>query len=305
MHENLGDQLLEMARGARARALLVSPFVKVDALRRITEALPAEVQLTVITRWVPEEIAAGVSDLDVWHTVQSRPSAKLRLLPSLHAKYFRFDDAVAIGSANITGRALGWSPHPNLEVLVQMDGTVFSTFEALLDSRSFEVDAAAYAAMQSVVTGLAARCIPSAGLEVESLSADRSHWFPRSLHVHRLFACYAGEVDTVIHSVYMDGQNDLAALGLPPDLDKPAFDMFVSARLQQLTAVAVVDSAAAKAIDRSAGAKLLINEYGTTAEEALNAWDVLSAWMVHFFPERYRSKSTVNGPALERSQVIR
>ena len=35
--------------------------------------------------------------------------SSLSLIPSLHAKFYRADDRYAIGSANLTNAALGWS----------------------------------------------------------------------------------------------------------------------------------------------------------------------------------------------------
>lgn len=304
MHENLGDRLVELAQHTRASALLVAPFVKAEALKRVTEMLNPDVQLTVTTRWNPEEIIAGVSDLDVWNTIQARSGAKLRLLPGLHAKYFRFDGISVLGSANLTSRALGWSPQANIELLVEMPESDFSAFEDLLLARSFEVDEGAYDAMRLAVEALTAHPAPNQAYLAEDSTIESASWFPRSLNVHRLFSCYLGQFDTVIESAQEDGRYDLAALNPPLGLDEQAFGLFVSARLQQVPAVAAVDAAASKAIDRTAGAQLLVATGDLADEEATNAWEVLSAWMGYFFPYRYRTKSTLTGPALERSQVI-
>src|SRR4051812_20976303 len=114
----VGDALLEAAAAADGPVLVVAPFVKVSPLRRMLEALPADTSVTCVTRWVPEEIAAGISDHQVWTLFRSRPGWQLRLRGDLHAKYYRFGSRLFAGSANVTGKAFGWSPEPNLELLL-------------------------------------------------------------------------------------------------------------------------------------------------------------------------------------------
>ena len=113
----------------------------------------------IITRWRAKEIAAGVSDLDVLQVAHDRPNTELALLDDLHAKLYLADEQCLVGSANLTGSALGWSNRSNIEILIparQIDAEVAFLLERLraatpatTDIRS-EVEAAA-AALQSVV----------------------------------------------------------------------------------------------------------------------------------------------------------
>ncbi|MCS4159420.1 phospholipase D family protein [Salinibacter ruber] len=73
----------------------------------------------VVTWWKTREIAAGVSDLEVWRVLQERGNSTLELLPSLHAKCYQFDEICLSGSANLTGAAIGWSESSNLEFLTR------------------------------------------------------------------------------------------------------------------------------------------------------------------------------------------
>jgi len=65
----------------------------------------------------PEEIAAGVSDLDVWRVVCKRPHARLLLCPAIHAKYYRIDGLALVGSANLTRRGSDGPRSPALNSL--------------------------------------------------------------------------------------------------------------------------------------------------------------------------------------------
>lgn len=305
MHENLGFLLIDLAQETVSSAVLAAPFVKSVVLDRILTALKPEVSLTVVTRWSPEEIVAGASDLGVWDLLQRRPDSKLRLLPGLHAKYFRFDDKVLLGSANLTSMALGWSKKPNLELLVEQNAEQHVSFEALILSRSFEVDQESHAAMHFAVDSLLEQSVPLSRISAGFQVADDAAWFPQSLQVQRLFDCYEGKRDRVISSVYEDGQSDLLALNPPPGLNEPDFNRFVAARMHEVPIVAVIDATATRAVDRASGAQLLIESGVAADEQSLELWDIISAWLAHFFPGRYRIKVTFTGPALERSQVLR
>ena len=111
-----GDRLIDLVSTARETLTIVAPFIKANALAHALTGA-GECTLTVITRWRPEEIQAGVSDLEVIDVVKSRPGAMLRLCDRLHAKYYRADDQVLLGSANLTALGMGWRSGANIELL--------------------------------------------------------------------------------------------------------------------------------------------------------------------------------------------
>jgi hypothetical protein len=53
---------MRLCAEARQEIVLVAPFVKVGALRRLLEAVGEGVHVRCVTRWHPEEIDVGVSD---------------------------------------------------------------------------------------------------------------------------------------------------------------------------------------------------------------------------------------------------
>jgi hypothetical protein len=306
VHVDLGEVVLELAENALERVVIAAPFIKGAALEHIVSELREGIELTVVTRWVPEEIASGVSDVEVWDVVRALSDAELRLFPGIHAKYFRFDDAVLLGSANVTARALGWVPRPNLELLVEVAASSLASFEADLLSGSFEVDDLTADAMREAAQVVAgnSRVFSSVSGESED-SDDEDVWFPRSLQVQYLFDCYRGNEESVISSVFVDGLSDLQWLRVPQGLDRSSFTNYVAVRLQQLPYVAIVDESAAKAISRSQGQALLAHLGVAADSSACEDWDRLVGWLVTFLPRRFRVKQTYTGPALERSQLIR
>ena len=87
---------------------------------RLLSVVRDDVTVTCVTRWKPQDIAAGASDTRCRALVVMR-GGRFMLHPSLHAKFYSFDGAVLVGSANLTDPGMGWSPSPNLEVLVKPD----------------------------------------------------------------------------------------------------------------------------------------------------------------------------------------
>ena len=139
--ETPGDALLNLCRTTLAEFVVVAPFIKVSAFRRLLIHLDPGVKPVCITRWLPTELAAGVSDLEVFDAVMERDGL-LWLRQNLHAKYFRGDSFVLVGSANVTGAAMGWSTNSNLELLVPIDRSVKGIvgFEELALDRAVQVD---------------------------------------------------------------------------------------------------------------------------------------------------------------------
>jgi hypothetical protein len=103
-----GTELSNLCAEANKEVLLVAPFIKVSVLEKLmNKIISPDVSLRCVTRWFPEEIVAGVSDLEVWSLIHQRSNSSLWLRPDLHAKYYRADQQCLVGSANLTGKALG------------------------------------------------------------------------------------------------------------------------------------------------------------------------------------------------------
>lgn len=68
----LGTELSNLCSKANREVLLVAPFIKASVIEILLDKISPGVSLKCITRWIPEEIVAGVSDLEVWNLVQNR-----------------------------------------------------------------------------------------------------------------------------------------------------------------------------------------------------------------------------------------
>ena len=130
--------------------VLAAPYIKADALSRVVGEVNEDASLICITRWQVEDITTGVSDLECYSIIREIGGG-FRLHPYLHAKYFRADEHILIGSANITNSALGWAVEPNVEILCS-PGPDFdaASFEATLVEDSREIGNREFARWQSI-----------------------------------------------------------------------------------------------------------------------------------------------------------
>lgn len=96
--------------------LLIVPFIKVEALRRLYEIHRNKVKIKVICRWRPEDIISGASDLEVYSYLKDIGSS-LYINPNIHLKIYIFNSNVTFNtSGNLTLQGLGYSEKANIEV---------------------------------------------------------------------------------------------------------------------------------------------------------------------------------------------
>ena len=64
----------------RRDVAIIAPFIKVEALTSLLEVVPSTSHLRCVTRWLPREVADGVSDPEVFdvleETRQFHPNAR-------------------------------------------------------------------------------------------------------------------------------------------------------------------------------------------------------------------------------------
>lgn len=93
---------------------VVCPFIRPALL---AEIIPKDQQVIVITSWRKDHLLTGVSSLDLYPLCQKN-NWKLFINGRLHLKLYSKDlDSAWIGSANLTGTALGDGAQDNHEIL--------------------------------------------------------------------------------------------------------------------------------------------------------------------------------------------
>ncbi|PIL18377.1 hypothetical protein P775_19845 [Puniceibacterium antarcticum] len=293
--EMLGDQLLELVSSAKERVVLVAPFIKVDALQRVLDAIPisAGLHIDCVTRWRPEDIVDGVCDLEIFEVITDRENAQLWRHPNLHAKFFRADQSCLLGSSNLTGRALGWRLPTNLELLVQLDMNLheLQAWETSLMSSCVSVTVELRDQIAHQAADLAAQRPKKTSIDVEHDDDPTFRWIPLCPSPERLFKVYTGELDEakMVRSAFEFAQRDLRTLGPPKGYSEEQFLEYVADRLQKLEVVQKVVSASSSGVSDTQAADL-IAEYidASSMISPTDAWRILKRWMMHFFPAQYR-----------------
>lgn len=303
-----GEHLLEAMRAAHTSALLVAPFIKADILRRLLGEMAASVRVTIVTRWIPAEIAAGVSDLEVFDIVSERGDAVLLLNSLLHAKLYRIDHVYLFGSANLTGKALGWRAPANLELLhhaPELTSELRAFEEALIRSSM-----AADVRHRNEIQRQAQRLIEF-GLTATDLAAAETDdlppaWLPHCPTPEWLWEVYSNPATArhrMVESAFETAKEDLKSLRVGPGLSEVQLYRSVIAALNQMPLIQSIDARAAAGI--GAGEAVTIIQAagaGLFPYSAPEMWEILLAWLQYFFPGRYRREPT--GEVLRHGRVI-
>lgn len=117
---NFSSRLSESINGCRSELLLNSAFIKLDALRSLSKSIGSGVEVSVVARWKKQDVLVGASDLEVYEYCRDQ-GWKFGIDKNFHGKLYIIDQTeIFLGSANLTGRGLGFGPSPNYEF-----GTVF------------------------------------------------------------------------------------------------------------------------------------------------------------------------------------
>ena len=293
--EMLGDQLLKLVSSAKERVVLVAPFIKVEVLQQVLDAIPISgaPHIDCVTRWRPEDIVDGVCDLEIFELIADRANARLWRHPNLHAKFFRADQSCLVGSANLTGRALGWRLPTNLELLVELDFSLHAlqAWETSLMSSCVPVTAKLRDQIAKQATDLAAQRPRIPSVDVEHDDDPSFRWMPLCPSPERLFKVYTGELDDakMVRSAFEFAQRDLRTLGPPKGYSEEQFLKYVADLLQKLEVVQKVVTASSSGVSDAQAAELLA-EYidASSMIGPTDAWRTLKHWMMHFFPDQYR-----------------
>ena len=296
---SIGIQLENLFRNANREILLVAPFIKKATLQRLLNIIPEAITLHCITRWKPEEIASGVSDLEIWYLLKDSPNFSLALHYDLHAKYYRVDQQCLIGSANLTNKGLGWSMPSNLELLVPLPAETkqLKTFEEELLKDCVEVDQNLFNQVSETVELLRQQFPESINLindsKLDQLSSnfdqkENQLWMPTLRYPECLYLAYSKQWEKLTSATQEAANQDLNAFSLPPYLAEDSFNRYIGMLLLQKKVVQKVDKFVKVPQRFGAVRNLLIaDDTINIKSEASHAWQTLMRWLLYFLPNRY------------------
>ena len=278
MHVQLGEKLHILCSNAK-HLFLAAPYIKVDALREILANVRSGSSVICVTRWNPQDITHGASDTEC-RTVVSERGGSFRLHPSLHAKYYRGDDSVLVGSANLTKSALGWSHNPNLEILCRpTDGFDWRVFENTLLNDTKEISDEEFRQWESI----SRLTVPPDNAMMHQVGLDQ--WRPATRDPLNLERAYAGE-DHEIASFdeQQAARQDIDSLSVPPGLSRHDFRSWSITCLLAAPFTTTVLQLHARKAPRPA--HVLAEKFGMNITKARRDMETVENWITYFLPEK-------------------
>lgn len=273
----------------------MAPFVKVDALRRIITRVPRNASVKIVARWIPGEIFAGVCDLEIYDLVIARPNTELYVHPLLHAKSYRFDEFVYIGSANLSSKAMGWVHPSNIEILEpagERSGKVRELERRLL-ATSIKVDESYRSEMARLVELLGGQTSIDESFFEAHISVNPTSWLPSCRDPMRVWLVYSDPHNAqkrTVESALEAAKKDLSALAIPVGRSIEEFREIVTIELESLPLVTEITHEALLGLSEADAIKLVTKYLEPRVGECdpASQWEILREWLLEFFPNVYR-----------------
>ena len=285
-----GERLKSLLEKAEKRVLLCAPFVKAKVLRAVLSVVATSVPVRIVTRWRAAEIAAGVSDLEVLQVTNERPNTELALLDDLHAKLYLADDQCLVGSANLTGTALGWSSHSNIEILVPVKPTE-SNVSFLLQRlvMAIPVTPEIYSEVEGAVVDMRSITLDEAQDMTGNDKSRSLAWLPCCAAPNKLYDMYINiETTVVVASTKEDGLSDLRDLHIPPGLPPTDFQSAVRNTLLFMPAFGrIIDDVPQGLSDARGIAYVEESRPDLVPQDAQKQWRIVRDWIGVFFHDQF------------------
>ena len=276
--DNPGNLLTRLCSNAQ-NLLIAAPYIKAHALNRVLAEINPGASLTCITRWDPHDIAVGASDLECRSLVISS-GGSFKLHPSLHAKFYRIDDVVLIGSANLTPSAMGWSPRPNLEILCRPADDFDSwAFQHELLNEAREISDDEFLHWEAVSRIATSRERAAAGGQPRL-----DIWRPTTRDPVHLELSYEGREDDIASTdEQRAARRDLETLLMPPALSNDEVRVWATACLLAAPFTNTVIKLS-HTTDVPGSLRSLARTYGLTMTEARRDMETVQNWLAFLVP---------------------
>ena len=286
-----GERIKALVAGAIREVILCSPFIKAKVFEAILSVIPGKISVRVVTRWRPPEVAAGLSDLEVFDIATERENTQVDLLHSLHAKLYVADNNCLVGSANLTATALGWRPDSNLEVLISADrsdsdvsllldrlrGATPATFQirADIEKQASLLDKPALNESQDMLP--------------EMTEKASQAWLPRCAAPDKLYQAYRNSDTTILtENTQMDALGDLEDLGPTDNLSEDDFIVYIRGSLSQIPSIQIIlDKIPAGMTDAQGEQVVSLIRNDLAPSDVQKQWSIIRDWISVFFNDKY------------------
>lgn len=294
-------------QGRRIRALfenteddvsIIAPFIKVDALRSLLEVFPSETHLRCVTRWLPKEVAAGVSDPEILDVLEKRGNFSLSLVDTLHAKLYIAGDRCLVGSSNVTLAGLGeGGDSNNIEILVDTTIDASGVAETLEEISNTERPAT------RAIAQITRRLADSLSASAPSTATIEISWYPISRRPQDAYLFYTQPPSGYTKAADRILLDDLAKANIQPGLEE---DEFRSAIRSLLQTVPIAESFLETTEDTTltfADTHSYFEEIAGDQFSAKELWLAFVEWMAYFFHDQVM-RQEITEIALRRAQIL-
>ena len=284
MYSRPGKVFSRLCAGAQ-ELFIAAPYIKADALVRVLADVSLTTTLVCVTRWEPHDLSVGASDTKC-RTIVTERGGSFRLHPSLHAKYYRIDDVVLIGSANLTASAMGWSAQPNLEILCRAgDDFDACAFQQALLKGAREISDEEFSRWEAIV-----RMKPQGEASVAGNQPLLDLWRPSTRDPRNLELAYQGREDDIASlDEQQAARRDIQALLFPPGLtDKEVQAWAATCLLASPFANSVIRH---QNMDSPSASRLLGETYHLTVTLARRDMETVQNWLAFLAPETLSTAS--------------
>lgn len=267
--------LMANCRDAK-EVVIAAPYIKVGSLAPVLDRIASTANLVCVSRWTPQDVASGATDLECRALTIGR-GGKFLIHHRLHAKYYRFDERVLLGSANLTAAGMNQTAPGNLEILcpppLQFNA---GQFEAELLEEAFPVTDEAFALWNQI-----APIPPQFKKNPLDTEPKLEVWKPITRRPEYLWLAYKrqyGEIPSEQQRSLAKQEGNL--LGIPPDMNEPEFHNWV--KLAMLSSPFVKDVWDAWQQPNEISWETLSVRWGMTKRDAAQAIATTQFWIAHY-----------------------
>lgn len=267
-----------MAHCQKAQSVLIAaPYMKAGPLAQVLSAVAQDAAITCVSRWTPPDVRSGATDLACRELALAR-GGRFLLHDRLHAKYYRFDNRILIGSSNLTQAGMNIAGPGNLEILCPPP-TEFDAmqFERLLLKEAYPVSDSDF--------NLWSRITPIQ--QVNQATAPRQAavsldtWKPTTRRPEYLWLAYQQRVSEI---PLVDQQEiaikEIEVLAVPTGLNEAEFNNWIALSLMT---VPFVNSVLAGLQESSETAReQLSQQWDITKAEAERCRTTTQNWLEYF-----------------------
>jgi hypothetical protein len=277
---NLAQCFTERIQSAERNILVVSPFISSTALKYFLSKASTELKIQVVTRWGMRDVLSGVSDPEVYPLVKSL-GGQVFHCPNLHSKYYRFDESVLVGSANVTKMGFSINGPGNLETLVEIDvfNQEMKSFEAYLLQRSREIDDDFYSLMKEMAALDAEDFFDESASNVDAAILTKN-WWPTTLRPEVLWLSYSNQESFIAES-------DLASFVLPTGLSEDLFRKSVYNQMKDIPTIQKVLEFVDGHERRFGEMRIFVKNIDPDLECSTETWKSLFKWLLYFSAGKY------------------